>query len=50
MFYLGEEFIFPNPSTADVHGIVAYGGDLNPFRILEAYNLGIFPWLESDQN
>lgn len=50
MFHLGEEFIFPNPRNADVHGIVAYGGDLNPFRILEAYKLGIFPWFESDQN
>jgi len=50
MFHLGEEFIFPNPRNADLRGIVAYGGDLNPFRILEAYKLGIFPWFESDQN
>ena len=41
---------FPHPSNADKHGIVAYGGDLNPLRILEAYKLGIFPWFESDQN
>ena len=50
MIRLGEEFIFPNPRNADVCGIVAYGGDLNPLRILEAYKLGIFPWFESDQN
>jgi leucyl/phenylalanyl-tRNA--protein transferase len=50
MFHLGKDYIFPNPRNADEHGIVAYGGDLNPFRILEAYKLGIFPWFESDQN
>lgn len=50
MFQLGEDYIFPHPSNADKHGIVAYGGDLNPLRILEAYKSGIFPWFESDQN
>ncbi|MAR62744.1 MAG: leucyl/phenylalanyl-tRNA--protein transferase [Flavobacteriaceae bacterium] len=50
MFQLGEDYIFPHPSNADKNGIVAYGGDLNPLRILEAYKLGIFPWFESDQN
>lgn len=49
MFQLGEDYIFPHPSNADKHGIVAYGGDLNPLRILEAYKSGIFPWFESDQ-
>ena len=48
MFKLGEDYIFPHPSNADKHGIVAYGGDLNPLRILEAYKSGIFPWFESD--
>ena len=50
MFQLGEDYVFPHPSNADKHGIVAYGGDLNPLRILEAYKSGIFPWFESDQN
>lgn len=50
MFKLGEDYIFPHPSNADKHGIVAYGGDLNPLRILDAYKSGIFPWFESDQN
>ena len=49
MFQLGEDYICPHPSNADKHGIVAYGGDLNPLRILEAYKSGIFPWFESDQ-
>ena len=50
MFQLGEDYVFPHPSNADKNGIVAYGGDLNPLRILEAYKLGVFPWFESDQN
>ena len=50
MFQLGEDYVFPHPSNADKNGIVAYGGDLNPLRILEAYKSGIFPWFESDQN
>lgn len=50
MFQLGEDYVFPHPSNADKNGIVAYGGDLNPLRVLEAYKLGIFPWFESDQN
>ena len=50
MVRLGEDFVFPSPSSADSHGIVAYGGDLNPQRIIQAYKNGIFPWFESDDN
>ena len=35
---------FPNPDDASIQGIVAYGGDLNPNRIIKAYMNGIFPW------
>lgn len=35
---------FPDPESASEEGIVAYGGDLSPSRILMAYRLGIFPW------
>ena len=35
---------FPNPCSASEEGIVAYGGDLSPSRIMLAYRLGIFPW------
>ncbi|MGA9045091.1 leucyl/phenylalanyl-tRNA--protein transferase [Sulfuricurvum sp.] len=35
---------FPNPHSASEEGIVAYGGDLSPSRIMLAYRLGIFPW------
>ncbi|MCM2279173.1 MAG: leucyl/phenylalanyl-tRNA--protein transferase [Oligoflexia bacterium] len=39
---------FPNPSTADEHGILAWGGDLEPETLLLAYSRGIFPWPLSD--
>jgi leucyl/phenylalanyl-tRNA---protein transferase len=35
---------FPNPLDASDEGIVAYGGDLTPSRLMLAYRLGIFPW------
>ena len=50
MVRLGEDFVFPSPRRADSHGIVAYGGDLKPQRIIQAYKNGIFPWFESDDN
>lgn len=36
--------LFPDPRTADADGLVAYGGDLHPDRVLAAYAQGIFPW------
>jgi leucyl/phenylalanyl-tRNA--protein transferase len=38
------ELIFPNPNDANEDGIVAWGGDLNPSRLIRAYQNGIFPW------
>jgi len=35
---------FPDPRNANEDGIVAWGGDLNPSRLLRAYQQGIFPW------
>ena len=35
---------FPDPHDANKEGIVAWGGDLNPSRLLRAYQNGIFPW------
>ncbi len=37
-------YIFPDPRYASVEGIVAYGGDLSPQRLIGAYKKGIFPW------
>jgi leucyl/phenylalanyl-tRNA--protein transferase len=35
---------FPHPNDATPEGIVAYGGDLSPSRLMMAYRKGIFPW------
>jgi leucyl/phenylalanyl-tRNA--protein transferase len=34
---------FPSPDTADVHGIVGVGADLEPETLLHAYSQGLFP-------
>lgn len=43
-------FEFPDPHEAlhDPDGLLAMGGDLNPSRLLKAYQQGIFPWFEED--
>lgn len=38
------ELVFPDAESATEDGIVAYGGDLSPSRLLLAYRSGIFPW------
>lgn len=38
------ELWFPDPSEATPEGILAYGGDLTPSRLMLAYRSGIFPW------
>jgi leucyl/phenylalanyl-tRNA--protein transferase len=42
---------FPDPRTAlrDPDGLLAFGGDLSPERLLNAYRHGIFPWSCEDQ-
>ena len=40
--------IFPNPRYAATEGLLAYGGDLSPNRLLTAYRKGIFPWYNED--
>ncbi len=37
-------YAFPNPRNASDEGLLAYGGGLEPNRILSAYRYGIFPW------
>jgi len=41
-------FPFPDPREASEEGLLAYGGDLRPERLLSAYAQGIFPWYEED--
>jgi len=38
---------FPHPNDANRDGILAWGGDLNPSRLIRAYQNGIFPWYSS---
>lgn len=40
----GYSYVFPNPRLASDEGLLAYGGDLSPNRLLTAYRKGIFPW------
>jgi leucyl/phenylalanyl-tRNA--protein transferase len=42
-------FNFPSPLHANEDGIVAWGGDLHPYRIYKAYQNGIFPWYNQDE-
>ncbi len=39
-----ESFEFPPPDLANPDGILAIGGDLEPERLIRAYEMGIFPW------
>lgn len=39
-----RDFTFPNPQDASSEGLLAWGGDLKPERLLRAYTRGIFPW------
>jgi leucyl/phenylalanyl-tRNA---protein transferase len=51
LHWLDESFEFPDPSTAlkTPNGLLAVGGDLQPMRLLQAYQRGIFPWFDDDQ-
>ncbi|WP_375238385.1 leucyl/phenylalanyl-tRNA--protein transferase [Aurantibacter sp.] len=40
---------FPPVSQATEDGLLAFGGDLSPKRLLSAYEQGIFPWFENDE-
>lgn len=42
---------FPDPRTAlrEPNGLLAFGGDLTPARLLAAYGQGIFPWYGEEE-
>ena len=42
---------FPDPCSALTapNGLLAFGGDLSPERLLAAYRQGIFPWFSADE-
>ena len=41
-------YTFPDPLKASDEGLLAYGGDLHPNRIMAGYRNGIFPWFNED--
>lgn len=43
-----KELRFPPVDLANKDGILAYGGDLSPKRVLLAYHKGIFPWYSEE--
>ena len=45
---LVEAYPFPDPNAAAERGLLAYGGDLSPERLLSAYAQGVFPWYDED--
>lgn len=49
MYFLTKDLFFPPVYEASAEGILAYGGDLSPERLLLAYQQGIFPWFEDHQ-
>ena len=50
---LGQDPASPFPDVArslpDPDGLLAWGGDLDPVRLIQAYQHGIFPWFSEDQ-
>ena len=49
MYRLTNELYFPPVDSASTEGILAFGGDLSPERLLLAYRSGIFPWFNMDE-
>ena len=43
-----EDWNFPDPAQADAEGLLAWGGDLRPERLISGYARGIFPWYEAE--
>ena len=43
-----QDWPFPDPREAKEEGLLAFGGDLRPERLLSAYAQGVFPWYESN--
>lgn len=49
IFQLTEAMEFPHPGLALSEGLLAFGGDLQPKRMIKAYANGIFPWYEEGE-
>ena len=49
IFRIPSQHLFPDPSYADPSGLLGFGGDLEPERLMLAYRMGIFPWYSDGQ-
>lgn len=49
IFRIPDRHVFPEPELAEPNGLLGVGGDLDPNRVLLAYQLGIFPWYSEGQ-
>jgi leucyl/phenylalanyl-tRNA--protein transferase len=49
MYFLNPEDPFPDVTKATKDGLLAIGADLNVTRLMDAYQKGIFPWFEDDE-
>jgi leucyl/phenylalanyl-tRNA--protein transferase len=49
IYRLPKEHIFPDPNDAEPYGLLAVGGDLDPKRIIFAYQSGLFPWFSEGE-
>jgi leucyl/phenylalanyl-tRNA--protein transferase len=47
--FLNPNDDFPQVSQATEDGLLAFGADLSPERLLSAYKQGVFPWFEDDE-
>lgn len=44
-----NDLSFPDPALAEDDGLLAVGGDLSEQRLINAYQIGIFPWYAHDE-
>ena len=44
-----DDCFFPPVDRANRDGLLAFGGDLSPQRLIVAYANGIFPWYNEDE-
>ncbi len=44
-----DAFPLPDSALTSPNGLLAFGGDLSPLRLLAAYRRGIFPWFSTGE-
>ena len=49
VYRLPKELLFPPAEAAEPNGLIGYGGDLKPERLILGYQRGIFPWYSEGQ-